>query len=505
MSKDNIKGLALESILWLSLKRITSQVILTVSNLILVRLLFPEQFGSFAIIHFIVSLLWVFADLGLGRALIQQGKEPDKELLRTVWWTQTGLAFLISFLIWFLAPLVVSYYSNQLNPQAVWWLRLFTLAHIFYNMNLVTTSLLERHLVYKKVLVGEVLGLFITQAATIIFASLRFGVESFILGNVLGKFFTLIIYFRLSPWPWGFSWDFQKLKTLFSFGVPFQMSTWFGFLNSAVIHLFIGKFPGPGGFSGPYAVGIIIWAAGVASLPLFISSILEQMIFPLMSRLQKDIHLAQAIFTKAFRFIAITTFGGCSMLFVLAPEIIKIVYTPSWFDGLISLRLGAIQSILIGISGLAMLALLAFGEAKFYRNMHVLWLVLQWILTVPLVLMFGFWGVNLAGVIVSLTSIFALYKLQEYFKISYLELTFPPLVSGIAAGIAVFLLKQYIPVHSLFSLTFITLIGSVLYLILIFKLSEKQLKGDLKAVFGVIHEGVFHGRFSLNYLLRKER
>lgn len=481
-----LKSLAIRGVGWLTLKRILTQILLTGANLILVRLLFPEEFGTFAIIQSLVTLSWVFADLGLGRALVQRKKDPDKRLLRSVWWTHVGLGFLVAAILWVVGPLLISYYAGSLGPSAVSWLRILIVSQIFVNMSLVSSSLLERRLAYGRVLGGEISGLFATQGLTILFALGGFGVASFIFGNFIGKLTALIVLFKLSPWAWGFGWDWKRLKSLLSFGLPFQMAGWVGILNGAVVPLFVGRFPGPGGFSGPEAVGFVNWAGGVAALAAALAGIVEQIIFPLISRIQKNLKFAARVFERALRVVSVATFGGGALLLALAPEVTKIIYTPDWLPALTALRLSIIQMSIISLNLVALGALLAFGEAKFYRNMHALWAVLQWALTVPLVLTFGFWGVNLAGVIVSATGLYAFVRLKKYLKVDYLSsIKTPALVAVLTAGLSL-IFARVVPVRNFAHLVLNAAISGSFYLFLIYLFMKEELSQDIKLVLAVV-------------------
>ena len=67
-----LKKKVIGSVFFLGLKRLLLQLILTGSNIILARILFPEDFGAFAIALGLVSFWSIFASIGLEKALIQK-------------------------------------------------------------------------------------------------------------------------------------------------------------------------------------------------------------------------------------------------------------------------------------------------------------------------------------------------------------------------------------------------------------------------------------------------
>ena len=477
-----LKGLIVKGIGWLVIKRILTQVILTTSSLILVRVLFPQDFGTFVIIQFLITIFWVFADLGLGRALIQKKEEPGAKLLQSVWWTQIGLGLVVVGILWFASPLLVAYYGGHLPERAIGWIRILAVSQILVNMSGVSAVLLERRLDYKRIFIAETSGLFITQVSTIILAILGFGTVSFVFGVVIGKLTAIIAYFILSPWQWGFHFDIRDLKPVLHFGVSFQTTILLSIANGAVIPLYVGRFPGPGGFSGAQAVGFVSFASGVAALSGAAGEIINQFIFPLMSRLQGKKLLATEYFKRALWVIAFTSFGAVSLLIPLARDLISIVYTSSWLPALPAFYLALVQITLMTITSLALYTLLAFGDTRFYRNIHFFWTVFQWGLTIPFVLIFGFWGVVLAGVFVSATGLIAFSRLKRYINFSYANIVGVPLIVALLTGLLVFGLINVFPVDNFFHFLLVSVFGGSLYFYLIYLFMRREFIQNIQIV-----------------------
>ena len=478
----NLKKLVVKGFGFLVVKRVLTQIILTISNLILVRILFPQDFGIFVIIQFLISIFWVFADLGLGRSLIQKKQEPGIALLQSVWWTQVGLGLVVAEILWFASPFLVAYYGGHLPERAIGWIRILAVSQILINMSGVSTVLLERRLDYKRIFIVEISGLFFTQASSISFAFFGLGTLSFVLGAVIGKLTIIIAYFILSPWQWGFHFDIRDLKPVLHFGVSFQTTILLSIVNGAVIPLYVGRFPGPGGFSGAQAVGFVSFASGVAALSGAMGEIINQFIFPLMSRLQEKKLLAAEYFKRALWIVAVSTFGAVSLLFPLARDLITIVYTSNWLPALPAFYLALVQITLMAITSLALYTLLAFGDTRFYRNMHFFWTVLQWGLTIPFVFVFGFWGVVLAGVLVSSTALFAFSRLKRYISVSYANIVVKPLIVALLTGLLVFGLINVFPVDNFFHFLLVSVFGGSLYFYLIYLFMRREFIKNVQIV-----------------------
>jgi len=488
LDHKTLKSLIIKGVGWLVIKRILTQIILTSSSLILVRILFPQDFGIFVIIQFLVTIFWVFADLGLGRALIQKKEEPGVALLQSVWWTQVGLGLVVAGILWLASPLLVDYYDGHLPEKAIEWIRILAVSQILVSMSGVSAVLLERRLDYKRIFIAEISGLFVTQGSSIAFAFFGLGTVSLVFGAVIGKLTVIIAYLILSPWQWGFHFDIRDLRSVLYFGVSFQATILFSIANGAVIPLYVGRFPGPGGWSGAQAVGFVSFASGVAALSGAMGEIINQFIFPLMSRLQEKKLLATEYFKRALWIVTVSAFGAVSLLFPLARDLISIVYTSNWLPALPAFYLALVQITLMAVTSLALYTLLAFGDTRFYRNMHFFWTVLQWGLTIPLVLLFGFWGVVLAGVLVSLTALFAFRRLKRYINFSYANIVGAPLLVALSTGLLVFGLINVFPIDNFFQFLLVSVFGGSIYFYLTYFFMRRELIQNIKIVKEIVSD-----------------
>src|SRR5690606_1646227 len=70
--QENIKKKSLEGVVWSSVQKFGALFVSFIANLVLVRLLSPEEFGVFGILLIFISFSDTFLDSGFGSALIQK-------------------------------------------------------------------------------------------------------------------------------------------------------------------------------------------------------------------------------------------------------------------------------------------------------------------------------------------------------------------------------------------------------------------------------------------------
>lgn len=467
-----IKKQVASGIVVLGIRRVFFQLIISVTNIFLARLLAPEVFGSFAIISFFVLTIGVLTTFGLAPALVQKSGSATKKELQAIFTALLFSSGVFVIVVYLLTPLASLFYKEALGNSGIFWLRLFSLNLLFINITAISIALLERNLKYKKLTVGEVATLFLIQGSTIIFALKGLGMGSFVLGSLLGNLASFLLFFYLAPWPLGFNFSLKEIKGYLSFGLNFQANTVIGAVNSAVIPGFVGA------VSGPAAVGLVNWAGGVRAVGLAPVDVMGRLVFPACARVQENKKLLKSLIEKMIQITCLFSFPLLAAIFALASQITYILYTDKWLPGLTALYLSAVQGVFLVLGVILTQVLFALGEAKTVRNISLFWAILQWVLTIPLVLLWNFNGVVLAGMLVSATFFIPLREVRKKVQIDIWPHVLPYLGYSILTGLLMFGLTKIFIVSSLWRLLAIALIGGSFYLGILWSLKKKEILED---------------------------
>ncbi len=471
-----LKKKAVKGVLFLGLRRVFMQLIQTGSGIILARLLFPEIFGAFAIAFIFVNLFSIFAVIPFGMAIVQRKKEPSKEEIQASFTFNLLLGLVMTFLVMILAPIFYGFYPEQLGDKGVFYLRILSVSLLALGLKSISLIKLQRELDYRKIVIGETLEIFVTQAVCVFLAIRGWGILSLIFGTVVGRYFGSLIFFILSPWPIGFNFSLKSIKEILPFGFNFQISNVIGVINGAITPILVGK------VIGSSAVGLISWAGGLAAFPRAASEILSQMVFPVCSRSQEDKRLLGQIIEKSIQLSCLCSFPLTAILLALAKPVTYLIYTDKWLIGLPVLYIFLIQSVFIVLTDVFMQSLLALGESKKYRNISFFWSVLQWALAVPLVLKLGFVGLPIAGLIVSSTFFIPLAFLRQKVKFALTSHVIPYIVFSAVAGGVAFLANNYHPSKGLFDLIWTSTLGLIAYSALLYFFKREEIIDDILKV-----------------------
>tara|TARA_B110000285_G_scaffold218894_1_gene268871 strand:- start:412 stop:858 length:447 start_codon:yes stop_codon:yes gene_type:complete len=104
---DSLGKKATSGIFWSALERVGQQSVSFFVQIVLARLLAPEQFGLIAMVVVFISVSSVLIDAGFSRALIQRKEVSDSDL-STVFYFNLGAAALIAALLYVSAPSIAA-------------------------------------------------------------------------------------------------------------------------------------------------------------------------------------------------------------------------------------------------------------------------------------------------------------------------------------------------------------------------------------------------------------
>ena len=201
--------------LWSSVQRFGGLAIGFISNLVLARLLCPEDFGIIGLIMVFVGIADNLVDGGLGNALIQK-KEIDRKDISTVFTTNLLFSTFLFLLLFFSAPAIADYINVE---KFDFFLRVEAIMVLLRAFIVVPSSLINREMDFKKLATIHLLVNAISTTIAIVLALCGFGVWSLILRNISLDAFTIIFLYIVKRIPLSLSIYKDHFKQLFSYGI----------------------------------------------------------------------------------------------------------------------------------------------------------------------------------------------------------------------------------------------------------------------------------------------
>lgn len=381
MSEINAPNLARATVsgtLWNYATYYSGRLLVFLSTIILARLLTEEDFGVAAYALVAISFLDVMNDFGIGPALIFHHEKP--ETADTAFWLGLAIGFGLFVVSWFGAVLVGDFFHD---PRAVPITRVLALTFPISAFGNVHDALLRKRLHFKKRFIPDLAQAIGKGIISIVLALLGFGAWSLVLGQLAGKFVTVIAYWIVLPWRPAFRFVRQEARALLSFGMNIVWVNLLGILLLNIDYLFVGR------FLGAAALGVYTLAFRIPDLVIMqFCNVIAQVVFPVFARMRDDAAALRRGFITTTSYVALITvplglgIALCAQPFVLA------FFTDRWVDAIPVMRAIAIYALLLSLTYNAGDVYKAQGHPDILTKLGIVRLILLapalwWAVTVP--------------------------------------------------------------------------------------------------------------------------
>lgn len=351
MASNGIVG----ATIWSSIQRFGGLAISFISNMVLARLLSPDDFGTMGLIMVFVTIADVLVDGGLGNALIQK-KELEEKDKTTIFTTNLIFSVFLFGLLFFIAPFVESFtkvagFALLLRVQSV-----CVLIRAFYVVNV---SQITRALNYPTLARITLISQFAATTIAIIMAFCGMGVWSLLFKTILLDFFNCVFYAIASPFKYKIAFDKKSFKELFGFGFPVALANIIESLYANVVSFIIGK---------AYSVkdlGYFNQANSLKQIPVYsISAVINQVFFPFFSRIQDDTNALVQKYRTTIRVVTFFVYPILSFLIFFAEPVIILIYSEKWMPCVPLFQVLCLSGYLNALYHLSRSTIKAIGKSK---------------------------------------------------------------------------------------------------------------------------------------------
>lgn len=307
--------------LWNSVGRLGTMLIGFLSNLVLARLLMPDDFGCIAMLYVFIAISTIFVSSGLGSALIQR-KNPTHVDYTTVFYWNLFFSLIFYLLLFFSAPAIARFYDIPLLKNV---LRVQSLTLLIHAFAMVQSTQLQKQLRFKELSIRNLIAAVVGTIVGVGMAFAGFGVWSLVASSLCSALAGVLLLWRMSSWrpTWEFSW--KSLGSLFSFGGLMLLSNLVETIYVNIQRLIIGK------LFAARDLGYYNQAKKLEEIPTStLSTIVNEVSLPVFSQLQDDRDKLVMALHKNVKAITYLNFPLMMLLIVIAHPIITFLYSSKW-------------------------------------------------------------------------------------------------------------------------------------------------------------------------------
>ena len=320
-NQAGLQGRVARGLTWTLLDTWGSQLLGLLIFTLLANLLVPQDFGLVALAAVFVSLGQLFADQGLGDAVIQR-KSITRRQLDTAFWVAMITGTLLTLGGIALAPLIaLAVNEPRLTPI----IQALSIIFVLVALTSIQMGILRREMDFRSLAVRKLLAIGLGGVVGIAMALNDFGPWALVGQQITMAAVTVVTLWAVSPWRPGFSFAGEDFVSLFSFGWKVVSTDLLAFVSRNTDNLLVGVFLGPTAL-GFYAIAYRI----LDTSQVLLVAAARRLAFPAFSRIQHDAERVKRAYKRVTRATAAITLPGYIGLALVASEAIVVLFGPQW-------------------------------------------------------------------------------------------------------------------------------------------------------------------------------
>lgn len=372
-SNKELRAAALKGLRWTSIGRVTAELSLLGSMVVLARLIPPAEFGPYAVAVVAQELALGIQSQGVGNALVQRPGADRQHI-------QAGhaLALITGVVLAGLMMLAATFIAQPIfgGPTAEL-VRLTAPFCLITAISIVPTSTLRRKLEFRRLTMLDMSSTAFRVGGSVGFAVAGFGAKSIVFGTLAGA-----AVGALGAWIWApppaprLFW--RKAREVLEFGGPASLAaiSWTCFRNCdyAIVGVRLGTLSA-GLYFRAYNLGV--------EYQKKVSDLMVTVAFPVLSRTSSETELAD-MRGEVTRLLTMMLFPLLTLLAIVAPVLIPWFLGKDWDAVIVPtqiLAIGGASTLVIDTAGVALAAagrsraMLGFGVAHFVAYAAAVWFV----------------------------------------------------------------------------------------------------------------------------------
>lgn len=363
MSEDGLKSQTVSSLIWKLLERSGNQIIQLAVQVVLARILVPEDFGALAIMLVFVNIGNAIVQSGLNTAIVQ-APEIDEGDCSTVFWMSFVISIILYFGTFIFAPAVATFYSM---PAIVWPLRVLCLILPLGAFNSVQIAIVQRRLQFRKIFIATMFAVVSSAVFGIGLAAAGTGIWALVVQQLIYQAVSCVVMTFQVRWRPRFVFVASRASRLFSFGWKLLASGLLEQVYESLSDLIIGK-----QFSAT-SLGLVSQGK---KYPAALGSMLDGAIQPVMlsavSRVQADVYYVKRLVRRALKTSTFFIVPSMTLFAVAAEPIVGILLGEKWLACVPFLQMYCFIYALLPIHTTNLQALNGMGRSDLFLKLELI-------------------------------------------------------------------------------------------------------------------------------------
>lgn len=369
----------ISNLIWRYAERCGAQGIQFVVQIVLARLLTPADYGLVGLITVFIAIAQVFAQSGLGQALVQR-KDADDADFSTVFYYSIGFSIILYVILFFSAPFIAGFYNE---PQLTAVVRVLGFVVVIGAVNSVQQAYVQKTMQFKRFFWATLGGTLVSAVVGIAMAYKGLGVWALVAQQLTNQCIDTIVLWLTVKWRPIRAFSLTRMKQLFSYGWKLLCSTLLDTAYNNVYSLVIGKF---------YSSSDLGYYNRGKQFPMLIiqniNSAIDSVLFPVLSEAQNEKERLKAMMRRSIVTSTFLIFPAMAGLAAVAKPLTVILLTEKWLPAVPFIQFCCFTYAFWPIHTANLQAIKAIGRSDIFLKLEIIKKIIG-IITLIITLPFG--------------------------------------------------------------------------------------------------------------------
>lgn len=360
---ESLKDKTVKGVFWSSVDRFSTQGIQFVFNILIARILLPEDYGVVAMLNIFLAVSRTFIDSGFSTALIRKIDRTETDC-STVFYFNIAVSVFFYIVLWIASPYIARFYDIPLLEDVT---KVVSLTLVFSSLSGVHNAKLAIDINFKAKANISIVVTIVTGAVGLWMAYKGYGVWALVMQSVVSSLLGSILIWLKVRWIPKLVFSWKSFRELFSFGSKLLASALLDTVYNNVYTLVIGKV-----FSAS-SLGVYSKADGFAQFPSSnITGVLQGVTFPVLSSIQNEEDRLASAYKRFLRLSAFVVFPLMVGLAAVADPFIRLVLTDKWEGSIYLMQIICFALMWYPIHAINLNLLQVKGRSDFFLKLEII-------------------------------------------------------------------------------------------------------------------------------------
>lgn len=352
-----------KAIIWSEIEKVGTNVVNFTIQIMLARLLCPNDYAVVAMLAIFFSISQAFIDSGFATTLIQK-QDCTQADYSSVFYFNVLIGGVVYLLFFWGAPFIESFYNFEGLALVT---RVYSLNLFINSFAMVHRVILTKELKFKKIALITFLSSIISAIPAIIMAYWGYGYWALVGQSLISAVVTSALIMYQSKWRPSLIFSKNSLAKLAPFGLRMLVVYLFHAIYNNVYSLLIGK-KFPAQELGYYDRGKTLSSMG----PVGFSDFYTRALYPIQAKVQNDTLALEQSYNKSFSVMCLAIVPIAAFMFFFAEETVYSLFGEQWMNCSFILQILCLGYMLYPLQALNMNMLKVKGRGDYMLTAEVI-------------------------------------------------------------------------------------------------------------------------------------